>query len=231
MDFCLLGFEDIDDESAGSPLIYALGIDNDIFKNWDDLTFHSNFRGIWLALNGVELYFSITETSRDRVVFTSPVLVNGQYQNLRFAYLWDDDHESGRYEILGLWSGLSQSDCSSAPSAREGTPLQSGDEVTVIRRMADSANYTTHYELSKTVTIGPEGGVITEEPLCQKNYQYIYAVTDIFGRVFYSSSAVLAMTHSYEDLMLSPLPDGVYAAEIIAIGDMSSEILDMLALI
>lgn len=66
------------------------GRDNDMFSSEDGLSFHSNFRGIWLALNDCKLYVTPVEDTEDYIIFTAPISLNGERTNLRFAFIWDD---------------------------------------------------------------------------------------------------------------------------------------------
>ncbi len=63
-----------------------------------------------------------------------------------------------------------------------------------------------------------DGYQITEEPLKGKYYLYMFDFTDIYGR---SSEelvcAIFRMTKTYDELKNNPLPDGEFAAEVIAI--------------
>lgn len=228
IDFLLLEFAaQVTDEAVQIDAVW-LGQDNDCFKDWDTLDFHSNFRGIWLALNGVKLFVTPVESTEKYIIFTAPILLNGERSSLRFAFLWDDRYENGGYyKILGAWNGI---DPVTGMSDKEITPLKSSDDIQVC-----------YYRESLTVTSSsgsPEGTpmeeiflpvpkgeyVISEEPLSEKNYIYQFVVTDIFGGKHYSHIAYLEMTKSAEELREHPLPDGVYAAVPDDIGEFDEPI-------
>lgn len=189
----------------------GLGIDNDIFKDWDNMEFHSNFRGVWLALDGKMLSYSVIECNKERIIFSAPIIVNGKKTNLRFSFT--DNENGGKYDIIGLWDGIDKNGMAS----KEITPLKEGDKVTILGRKIDVSNYALSFIERDTITIGKDSGVISELPLSQKFYQYAYAVTDIFNNTFYSNIAIFEMQYSYKDLLKNPLPNGKYAGKIIMI--------------
>ncbi len=219
VDFYLIEFAEDD---SGADEIRGLGADNDIDKDWDTLTFRSNFRGIWLGLDGNLLSYTVTESNQQRIMFSAPVLANGVKTNLRFSFIWDDSYENGGYyQLIGLWDGVD----TDGVASKEITPLKAGDQITILSRQIDASDYMTALTRGETITIGADGGVVSEIPLSQKNYQYVYAVTDIFGQVYYSSTAIFEMQYTYEELLQNPMPDGTYAATVSVISaDIDNEL-------
>lgn len=210
VDFYLLEFAE-NKENPEKIKINGLGVDNDIFKDWEKMKFNSNFRGIWLGLDGKLLSYSEIDSNDDRTIFSAPVIVNGNETNLRFSFTWDESYKAGGYySIIGLWNGIDENGIAD----KEITPLKSGDKVTILTRQLNEGDYLSVLTKGETITIGENGGTISEIPLSQKNYQYVYAVTDIFGNVFYSSTAIFEMQYSYKELLEKPLSDGEYAAKI-----------------
>ncbi len=209
------------------------GMDNDIkSNNAETLTYSSNFRGVWLALNGCKLYVTPVETTDKYIIFTSPISLNGERTNLRFAFIWDKSYQGGGYyKILGAWNGI---DPVTGMSDKELTVLKPTDEIKAYYPYSkiydDDEEY---YEPTlKEVTIPPpspgEEYIISEEPLggdestrCFYIYQFI--VTDIFGGVHYSDAALMVMVYSAEELKENPLPDGVSAALILTVMPMNGE--------
>lgn len=215
VDFYLIEFG----ESREIPEIMTvngLGVDNDIFYDWDNMKFHSNFRGIWLGLDGKLLSYTVIESNDDRIILSAPVIVNGKETNLRFSFTWDDSYDGGGYySVIGLWNGIDENGIAD----KEITQLKAGDKVTILSRQINEGDYLSSLTESDTITIAENGATISEMPLSQKRYQYVYAVTDIFGNVFYSSTAVFEMQYSYDELLKNPLPDGEYAAKISVISN------------
>lgn len=210
VDFSIVGVED-DPEATVSMV--QMGIGDDVKADWDSLTFESNFRGSWLALDGVYLNYSVIEDCEECTVFTAPVIVGGERTNLRFEFI-KDGTGGGYYKIIGLWEGIDEFDFTD----RGITPLKEGDEITVMcKRLEPESTKTfddTELSEGETIIIGSDGGKIAELPLKSPSYYYVFVVNDIFGNRFYSKTADMKMKYTYEELLENPLPDGEYAAEI-----------------
>ena len=191
------------------------GYDNDIYEDYEHLSFHSNFRGFWLALNGCKLFVTPVEITDEYIIFTSPIELNGEKTNLRFAFVWENINEGiGYYKVLGAWNGLH--------------PVTGMADKEIVKLKADDV--ISVYYPYQTLTMGPDGlpvvsellqyvqqvppgeYVITEEPLESTDYLYQFVITDIFGGKHYSDTAYMHMTVSAEELKKHPLPDGTYAA-------------------
>ena len=214
VEYCLIEFENVDDESYRTN-ISGLGFDNDIYADWDTLEFHSNFRGVWPALNGVPLNISIIEDTGEQIIFSAPVIVNdGFVSNLRFSYTFDDSNEEGGYyDIIGIWDGI---DSSGLPS-KSVTRLEEGDRVTILRKNMAQEDYEAALIQGESITIGSDGGLISEAVLEQPYYQYVFVVTDIYGNKYYSDTAILEMQDVSEE--------NEYAAKVFWIsGDTDTEI-------
>ncbi len=217
VEFYLVGFQNEENNAAG---VSKLGADNDIFKDWDSMTFHSNFRGIWLGLNGHQLCYTISECNDKQIIFQSPLIVNDKVTNLRFSFTFDDNYEGGGYyDVIGLWDGIDEN---GLPS-KQVTNLKKGDKVVALKKCVSLADYSTYYDKSDEFEIGDEL-LVSEIPLSDQYYQYVYVVTDIFGNEFYSKSAGFEMKYSKESLEEKPLKDGEYAADIIYIDNVDNEL-------
>ena len=72
------------------------GYTSDILEDWEQGTFKDNFDGYWFALpDGQCLCIYLVDIRDDCAIFTSPVMVNGEEKNLRFAW----DYVSGEVRI------------------------------------------------------------------------------------------------------------------------------------
>ncbi|MBQ7687583.1 MAG: hypothetical protein IJT27_00050 [Clostridia bacterium] len=192
---------------------HVLCTDNDMNKDWDTLTFRSNFRGISLALDGHRLFYSTVSSNPDYISFIAPVIVNGEKTNLRFVFIWDDSvFNGGYYQLAGVWNGYDEN---GLPD-NDIEPLKSGDRVQVVTD-AVLSDGTTEENYGEAFTIGENGGVISEIPLDGEEYQYVFVATDIFGNTFPSDMATFEMTVGYDTLLQHPLPDETYAAKVTAI--------------
>ena len=213
IDFCLMEYSaDLENRTMTASLF---GYDNDIYEDYEHLSFHSNFRGFWLALNGCKLFVTPVEITDEYIIFTSPIELNGEKTNLRFAFVWENINEGiGYYKVLGAWNGLH--------------PVTGMADKEIVKLKADDV--ISVYYPYQTLTMGPDGlpvmsellqyvqqvppgeYVITEEPLESTDYLYQFVITDIFGGKHYSDTAWMRMTVSAEELKEHPLPDGTYAA-------------------
>lgn len=199
----------------GSLISVSFGRDNDISGTITDC--HSNFRGVWVALNGCKLFVTPVEVNPEYNIYTAPIILNGKETNLRFAFVWDDSYSNdGYYKILGAWDGI---DSVTGMSDKELTLLQPTDEIKTYKPYRnislDDAGELVFGEKGVWDEEVPQGEyVIEEDPLRDKAYIYQFVVTDIFGREYYSDIACLFMTKTYEELKDHPLEDGEYAAKI-----------------
>lgn len=127
----------------------------------------------------------------------------------------DDDYfNGGYYSFIGVWKGIDENGVIN----REITPLEAGDEVTIFPMQVDMSNLSVELSTDgNTITVGENGVTISEIPLSQQRYWYVYAVIDIFDNMFLSSIAIFEMQYSYEELLENPLPDGEYAAKVVTI--------------
>lgn len=189
---------------------HILCIDNDITKDWENLVFKSNFRGISLALDGHPLCFSTISSTDVMIRFTAPVKVNGKRTNLIFFFVWDDSYfNDGYYEVFGAWDGYDEN---GLPS-NDYNQLKKGDKVQVVTDIVIE-NGKQKETFGEEFAIEKDGGEISEQPLSGKTYQYVFVATDIFGNTFYSDMATFEMTMSYDELLKNPLPDETFAAKV-----------------
>jgi hypothetical protein len=119
--------------------------------NWDDLAFtYDPADSAVITLNGMALDTEVVANEQDYVEFSSPVCVNGEHADLRIAWIKDDTEEdSGRYELLGVWHGIShvtgvegRSSFDIAPGSRVEARSLSTDEArgeVIVRRKIEIA--------------------------------------------------------------------------------------------
>lgn len=193
-----------------SGVKHILCTDNDMNKNWDKMTFRSNFRGITLALDGHRLFYSTVASNPNYISFIAPVKVNGEKTDLRFVFVWDNNYfNGGYYQLAGTWNGYDEN---GLPD-NDIVPLKAGDKVQVVTDTV-MINGEAKENFGKEFIIGKDGGAISEIPLDGKEYQYVFVATDIFGNTFTSDMATFEMTVSYDELLKNPLPDEVFAAQV-----------------
>ena len=167
--------EDTKKPSERIKLFRMFGTDNDIEERNDGRTYISNFRGVTLTLNGVELFYDFVGKNHDSYIFEAPVCVNGKPSYLRFAFVFDESKfNNGHYEIIGLWNGI---DPNIGMLDKGFQPLKPDDDVEayVIER---GSNATDDSDDSQKVPKSDDGYKITEEPLKGKYYLYIGEYND-----------------------------------------------------
>lgn len=192
---------------------------NDIRKDWDNLKFDSNFRGVSLALDGHRLFCSAVSSNSDYITFIAPIMLNGERTNLRFVFVWDRTmFNNGYFMPVGTWNAFDEN---GLPD-NDIIPLKEGDRVQVITDTVLTGKETVE-NFSEEFVIGSNGGEITEKPLDGKEYQYIFVATDIFGNTFTSDMATLEMIYSYSELLEHPLPDETFAAKVTKIEPYNTE--------
>lgn len=219
VDFDLLEFIFLEDYTKPLPKfsLSHLGRDNDRLSNEKELTYNSNFRGIWLSLNGCKLYVTPIESTDEYIIFTAPIKLNGENTNLRFAFVWDDSYSGGGYyKILGAWDGI---DPVTGMSDKELKIITPDDEISVIYPYREFTPVSDeHIEVGDEIMreeLVPQGDYqVYEDPLSSYAYVYQFVVTDIFGNAHYSDAAFFFMDYTYDELKENPLPDGTYAASI-----------------
>ena len=206
---------DTESPSQKIKLFKMLGSDNDVEVTSGGKTFISNFRGVTLTLNGVELFYNFIGKDHDSLIFEAPVCVNGKPCYLRFAFIFDETKfNNGHYEIIGLWDGI---DSTTGMLDKGFQPLNPDDDVEAYIVEGGSAVTDDNTDETETVPKSDEGYKITEEPLKGKKYLYKFDLIDIYGEAIDDRqvNAIFKMTKSPEELKKKPLPDGEYAAEVV----------------
>ena len=189
----------------------AIAADNDIHKDWENLNFKTNFRGITLALNGHPMFYKTIVGNDSYITFSTPVKVNGEVRDYRFSFIWNkEEFNGGHYLPGGLWGGYDEN---GIPS-KEIFSLKPDDKIQVAEGITMDENGKLVTVFGEEFVLGDEEPEIAELPLSEKTYQYYFVVTDIFGNQFASDTATFEMTKTYDELINDPLPDGEYAAKV-----------------
>ena len=166
---CALVYEVSED---GNTLI-EIGETTDVQGDWESGRFSDYFDGNWLSLpDGQNLATYVVEETEDYVVYTSPILLNGNETNLRMKQYFSDNH----IEVEGTWEGISDE----GAAAREIVKLKDGDVITpsyfaFSMNADDEVEYAgQEFTVSGTLEINydlmPEG-----------EYYYSFCIDDIYG--------------------------------------------------
>ncbi len=161
----------------GNDLI-ELGETVDVNGDWSTGKFSDNFDGYWLSLSdGQNIATYVVEETDDYVVYTSPILLNGEETNLRMKQYYSD----GRVEVEGAWDGINEDGVAS----RDIIKLKSGDAITPCYYAYDiNSDEEFEYEgeefkVSGTLEIGYDMMYVGE-------YRYSFCIDDIYGDYYIS---------------------------------------------
>ena len=181
----------IDNAASISALVYELSDDEeniielgetvDIIGDWDSGHFTDNFDGYWLSLpDGQNLATYIVEETEDYVIYTSPILLDGEETNLRLIQYYSD----GRVEVEGVWDGIDE--CGAA--SREIIKLSNGDVITPYyyayalegedEYVYEGSEYTVSGALEINYDLMPAG-----------DYFYAFCIDDIYGDYYMTDVA------------------------------------------
>lgn len=204
---------------------HILCTNNDIDKDYDNMNFKSNFRGVTLALNGHRMYCSALSNTNDFLTYETPAIVNSDREGLKdieqatlqYNFFWDENEfNNGHYMMAGIHKNPDEN----------GIPdnyiyqLESDVKLKVLTEkiIKDGKTQDVYSEEFEVGELYDEGSpAITEMPLDGNEYQYVFFATDIFGNVYYSDMATMKMKYTYEELLKNPLPDRKPAADITSI--------------
>ena len=111
------------------------------------------------------------------------MLLNGRETNLRAEYHWDDES----YTLLGVYDGM---DPDTGMASRDIRPLEDGDVIEPLFTCIDADTGEVFYSTLDEITV--HGGLVIEESALEDgDYLYQFEVTDVFGRVTVSDSALM----------------------------------------
>lgn len=204
---------------------HILCTNNDIDKDYDNMVFKSNFRGVTLALCGHRMYCSPLSNTTDFLTFETPVIVNSNEEQfkdtdkaiLQYNFFWDkNEFNNGHYMVAGIHKYPDEN----------GIPdnyiyqLESDVKIKVLteKLIKDGKTedvYSEEFAVGELYDL--ENPSVTEMPLDGTEYQYVFMATDIFGNVYYSDMATMKMKYTYDELLKNPLPDRTPAADVINI--------------
>ena len=159
--------------SADEQDYISLGYTSDVLADWATGVIEDDFDGYWFSLpDGQNISADYVDEGDGYDLFTSPVNVNGEDTNLRFAWYFD----TGEIQILDLWDGVGENGI----AARSETSLKPGDRI--VPRF-DAINPETYEETEYTGEeyVWGAGDNVTFGPLPDGAYLYAFVIDDIFG--------------------------------------------------
>jgi hypothetical protein len=170
----------------------TLGMDNNVFYDYDTGLVQDNFDGWWTSLNGEFITLFITEETEDYNMYTIPALVNGIDMDIYAIWWWDETYETGGfYEIIGGWMGLDES---SFMADRNWVEIVAGDEITPYYLIYDAESDIEEFMLGDPF-------VLEEYPYLDftalptgEEYYYAFYITDFAQNEIYSDFIIFELT-------------------------------------
>ncbi|MCR5122233.1 MAG: hypothetical protein K6B74_07420, partial [Ruminococcus sp.] len=175
-----------------------LGSSGEVYGNFDTGEFIDGFGRFWFSLpDGQFLAAYLQENCDGYDIYTSPILLNGEETNLRFAYYYDDHSgDPGEVEIIDVWDGIDENGC----AARSGRELEKGDIITPRYYLCvldpDSDVEDMFFEGDEYKYSSKTKIAFTE--LDDGDYLYCFYICDIFGN--YETTDYVKFTIDGDDI-------------------------------
>ena len=173
-DVLALVYQDMNDGT-----FIELGETYDVDVDWDTGYVRDSFDGYWLSLpDGQNLATYIVDITDDYVIYTAPILLNGEETYLRIRQYFDD----GKVKVEGAWEGIDE--CGA--SDRRIIKLQNGDSITpTYFCIDDEGDDLDEYEGEAYTVKSKKGNLrVGYDYLFDGDYSYSFCITDIFGDDF-----------------------------------------------
>ncbi len=151
--------------------------DADTVNDWEKLIFKSDFKGVIPALKGHRMYSKLHVDRETFLDYECPAIVNGKETYFRYYYTPKDNS----YFSPGTCDGFDENGL----PVNEFKALKDGDKIrlaTDISLSGDKIDYGKEFVFN-------EDDNVTKIRLDGKEYQYVFVVTDIFGKSYYSDTA------------------------------------------
>ena len=163
-----------------------LGSTTDIICDWETGTVVDNFDGYWFALpDGQPLSIYPVSECDGYDLFTTPVLLNGEQTNLRFA--WDYTNE--QIYIVDVWDGIEDGGYSSRPTVS----LKPGDVITPLYDAYESGDFDDVFFTGQPYTYTGSNDLYFDL-LPEGDYLYSFCINDIYGGFWYSDAVNFTFT-------------------------------------
>lgn len=170
------------DEEANS--LNYLGSDYDLNADAEAGVYWSNFRNVWPIINDNTCSMTPLYFGDDYILYTVPILLNGEQTNLRMSY----SYASNSYTVHGTWDGIDEFGMSS----KEIRQLADGDKIEFLFTSIglETGEVETFAFGGFTVHGDP---VVEEATLFDCTYYYQFEVTDIFGNSYQSEFIAISV--------------------------------------
>ncbi|MDL2237392.1 clostripain-related cysteine peptidase [Christensenellaceae bacterium OttesenSCG-928-K19] len=171
-----------------------LGSDNNLYVDWETGYVEDNFQGMWPTIDNQYVTFDLVQSTAEYIIYSVPILLNGESTNLRVVWEWEDPEDpnnyNGQYVIWGAWDGI---DSETGMPSRDIKEIVDGDEVIPILYCFDMNDPDNMFEV-EGMPIIVDGGLLLEEYELQPgDYWYNFGVEDLMGGYTYSDFAVITI--------------------------------------
>ena len=149
-----------------------LGETVDVYGSWQTGVFYDGFNGSWLSLpDGQNLATYIADETDSYVVYTSPILLNGEETYLRTRQYF----QTGEIVVEGTWSGIDEN----GVSARDLEPLEVGDRIVPV--YYEFATQDSDYDYTGNECRVASNFRVGYSGLSVGKYAYSFVIDDIYG--------------------------------------------------
>lgn len=183
----------------GDDIFCYLGSDNDLLVDWESGYVEDNFRGVWPSIGGQYVTFDLVQSADEYIIYSIPILLNGEATNLRAIWEWDDpdseDNYDGKFIIWGAWDGI---DKETGMASRDIKKLKDGDVIIPLLYAfhSDDPDEIVQVE-GDPITVQGELALVEEE-LEPGEYWYCFAVEDLMGKLTQTDFAIITIDESGE---------------------------------
>ncbi len=189
-DFCFVldekGYENTENVSAlvyqdiDEDFLIELGETIDVYADWDNRTFMDAFDGYWLSLpDGQNLAIYPVGETDDYMIYSSPILLNGEEMFLRMRQMND-----GSVVIDGVWDGISEN----GAADRTAHELSKGDKITPLYYCIDDEGNDIDNFTGLSYKINDDF-YIDYDLLLDGDYTYAFCIDDMFGDYLVTDAA------------------------------------------
>ena len=166
--------------------VLSLGTTSDVLADWDTGRIEDDFDGYWFSLpDGQNLSVDLVSEGDDYDVYTSPVTVNDDFTNLRFAWY----HDTGEVRLLDSWDGIDDNGFASRP----GQALKAGDRIVAVFKAFDPNTFEQSSYTGEEY-VWSDGDTLGFGPLPDGDYLYSFCINDIFGGSYATPNADFAIS-------------------------------------
>ena len=166
--------------------VLSLGTTSDVLADWDTGRIEDDFDGYWFSLpDGQNLSVELVSEGDDYDVYTSPVTVNDDFTNLRFAWY----HDTGEVRLLDSWDGIDDNGFASRP----GQALKAGDRIVAVFKAFDPNTFEQSSYTGEEY-VWSDGDTLGFGPLPDGDYLYSFCINDIFGGSYATPNADFAIS-------------------------------------